>query len=389
MPLFKMPELSFRENKRRLLVLKGILSRRYAFKGPDVVQVDMTDRCRSSCILCWTHSPYVKTETHGPLDLDPVFLKDFILQLKSWGTREIYFSGGGEPFEHPRFWEILEYVENNAMDFRIHTNLALLNESDIAALVSYRHLLSFTVSVWAGEPELYSRLHGRTQKTFFTVKNLLRSININKRASLSVKLSAILCSQNLSGINEIADLAEDTGCDMLEFGVMDSNPPYTDSFLPSAEDLRILRTDFLKLVDRIGKLRYKLRISNGDIFLKRISCKGAACGEYDGFLLDTPCVAGWVFLRLRANGDFNPCLKSHRLPVGNLYKDSFSSVWNNEELQNFRQKCLMKRKPEGYFSVIGNGRGENVGCRYICDNWFLNRRLLSAVKLMRFSGVLT
>jgi len=62
--------LSVKEINRRYLNLKGILSKDNAYKGPDVVQIDLTDRCKSKCLACWMHSPFLNRSQETEIDLD-------------------------------------------------------------------------------------------------------------------------------------------------------------------------------------------------------------------------------------------------------------------------------------------------------------------------------
>jgi hypothetical protein len=65
-----------------------------------------------------------------------------------------------------------------------------------------------------------------------------------------------------------------------------------------------------------------------------------------------------------------PCLKAHKMPMGNIYKNSFSNIWNSKKYQNFRKMCMTYKKKHSYFKNIGND--PNYGCAKICDNLWQN-----------------
>ena len=120
-------KFSFEENKRKYLNIKGIISRRYAYKGPDVVQIDLTDKCKSHCLACWLHSPFLqKDKSPSANELDFQVLKRNITELACIGTKEIIISGGGEPFLYPRIWDVMEFIERKGLRFRINTNFVQL-----------------------------------------------------------------------------------------------------------------------------------------------------------------------------------------------------------------------------------------------------------------------
>jgi len=369
-------KLSLKENRRRYLNLKGILSKHHVYKGPDVVQIDLTDRCNSNCLICWLHFPLVKAESNNELDFS--VLKYFLNDLAKSGTKEVIFSGGGEPFFYPRIWEALELAEQNGLVFRINTNFTLLDKEGINRLLSFKNLISLTVSVWAGNADLYSKLHQRSSDVFHKVKDNLKFLNSVKPGKLDVKICAIINNINYLGLDDLLDFSRETGCNSIEFGVADIIPGITDSFLLSKEQLEALRKDFIKVSRNLSNKR----IFNAKLFLKRISNPLASCGEYDTSIDQSSCCVGWLFLRLRANGDFNSCLKSHRIPIGNIYKDSFSSVWDNALQREFRSKSLSADKDKEYFKQIGSFTDRGIGCKRVCDNILMNISLKRIIKCL-------
>jgi MoaA/NifB/PqqE/SkfB family radical SAM enzyme len=375
-------KFSFKEIKRRYLILEGISSRHCAYKGPDVVQIDLTDRCNSRCLLCWIHTPYKENNKNTNSDeLDLSALKNFINDIIKSGTKEIIFSGGGEPFLYPQIWEILEFVQKKGLIFRINTNFTLLNKEDINRLLSFDNLATLVISIWTGDASLYSQLHNRDIGLFDKIKNNLKFLNLSKPSALHVRLFAVVNKMNYCGLGSLIDLASETGCDAIEFGVPDVIPGATDSLLLHESQLKFLRQDFINIIKDCSNKDYVAKIFNKNIFLRRISNQMAYCGEYDSFVDKIPCYAGWLFLRLRANGDLNSCLKSHRIPIGNIYEDSFFSAWNNSLQQEFRRRSLDIHKNKDYFRFIGNGNNGDIGCKRICDNILVNEHLHKILKI--------
>ncbi len=375
-------KISFKENKRRYLNLKGIATGCYAYKGPDIVQIDLTNRCNSHCLVCWIHSPSVKEDKNTNKELDFSILKNFIKDIAKLGTKEIIFSGGGEPFSYSKIWEILEFVQKIGLVFRINTNFTLLNKKHIDRLLSFNKLAALTISVWAGDAILYSRLHNRNTDFFYKLKNNLKYLNHLKSSKVYVRLNVTITNMNYFGLRSLVDLAMETGCAAIEFGVPDLIPGVTDSFLLSKEQLCTLKRDIIKIIRQSNYKNMRVKIVNKNIFLRRIANYRACFGEYDSLVDKIPCYAGWFFLRLRANGDFNSCLKSHRIPIGNIYKDDIFLVWNNSLQQEFRDKSLNTHKDKGYFSLIGNGNDGDIGCKRICDNILMNKRLYKIIRYL-------
>lgn len=371
-----MRRLAFSEFQRRYVHFKGISNKRRAYRGPDVVQIDLTDKCNSHCLACWLHSPLAGRMAHPDWDqLEYSKVLSFISDIKRAGSREIIFSGGGEPFCFQQIWEVLAHCQQLKMPFRIHTNFTLLDEAGIRRLLQFDKLLSLAVSLWDPETQRYATVHGRNGATLELVERNLILLNRLKPAKVKVKICMVVNNLNYLSLTKMAEFAMATGCDFVEFSVTDVIPGVTDTLLLNKEQLAALKTEFIGLFNMLKLPKNKLKVENADIFLRRISCPGAALGEYDSGVENTPCYAGWFFLRLRANGDYNSCLKSHRVPVGNIYKDSFSSVWNNPAQQEFRQQGLTIVKDRDYFSFIGNAEGSEIGCRRVCDNYVVNAHM--------------
>jgi MoaA/NifB/PqqE/SkfB family radical SAM enzyme len=373
---------SFRKIKAWVLNLKGIAGGFYAYKGPDLVQIDCTDRCNSRCLACWTHSPLIKNSRETIFEeLEPAKVKDFIKELKKNGIREICFSGGGEPFLYRGIWEVLDFTQQAGIPFCINTNLTLLNEDGISRLLKYDKLRSLTVSIWAPEPGLYSMMHGRDEKSFDEVKNNLKFLNRRKHPGLDVVICSVMTNLNYSCMKELASLAAETGCGGIEFALVDVIPGATDRLLLNADQLCCLKKDISDLAKK-GIPGGKVNVVNKRLFLRRLLSPGAAFGEYDIETARKPCYAGWIFLRLRANGDFNSCRKSHRFPIGNIYQESFSSIWNNALQKEFREKGARLPKDREFFKRFGNGCDEGIGCRRSCDNALLNEHAYQIAKFL-------
>lgn len=368
--------------RRRFLNFLGIISKQRAYKGPDVVQIDLTDKCNNSCVCCWCHSPEIANRGNVAFDeLDFGVFKGFLSEIRNIGSREIYFSGGGEPFMYPGIWDALELAEKTGLSFRINTNFTLLDKGGIRRLAGFRNLRSLSVSVWAHEPDLYSRIHGRNRDVFLELKDNIRYLNSIKPSRIKTRLFCLINNLNYPYLKEMVGLAREAGSDEIEFSCLDAIPGSTDHFLLSSSQLYSLQRDFRALLGKPGEKQPGVKIACADIFLRRISSIGAASGRYDSYCEDIPCFAGWVFLRLRANGDLNSCLKSHRKPIGNIYKQNVSSVWNGPLQQEFRSKCLTLPRDKEYFGNIGNGlRDKGIGCSRVCDNVITNEHIYNLLK---------
>ena len=77
-------------------------------KGPDLLDVSITNRCNRGCDFCYRQSTYVGED---------ITLEDYQIVIdnaKECGVQQIAI-GGGEPTIHPNFCEILEMTRINGI----------------------------------------------------------------------------------------------------------------------------------------------------------------------------------------------------------------------------------------------------------------------------------
>ena len=130
----------------------------------------------------------------------------------------------------------------------------------------------------------------------------------------------------------------------------------------------------------IDKERYLVKVKFTSFlgfgaFRRRISTP-AQGRAYDADKVDTvPCCIGWIYARVKTDGAVIPCCKGDRMPLGNLYKQDFLSIWTSPEYMDFRQKALELSKKDPFFDPID--------CMAACDN--LGHNLAVAERLAKLA----
>ncbi|MDP2924042.1 MAG: radical SAM protein [Candidatus Omnitrophota bacterium] len=386
-------QLSPKAMIKSYLFIKGIRSRDYAYRGPEWVQIDLTNNCNNNCIGCWCNSPLLREKKMNPQtkskSLPYELVKEFIDEIYQLRTRKIIFSGGGEPFMHHQIMDILRYAKTKRIVCQVHTNFTLIDERLIKELIEIK-LDYLTVSLWAATAKTYKLIHSnKDEDTFYRIKDMLTLLSsFKKRKNIPfVRLHNVITNLNYQELPQMVSFAREVKADYVSFAPVDAISDYTDSLLLSDEQ----RNELLNLADSL-KNNDGFLLFDFDEFIRKISSESASRGDYDKDIIDAiPCYAGWLFARLNADGSINSCLKSHRIPVGNIYEQRFSQIWNSEKQREFRRKTRKFKKDDPYFSLIGNEPSASVGCWRGCDDFGMNirmhRKLTLLSPLLKLMGV--
>ena len=353
-------------------MVMGILNGSEAFTGPLSVQIDLTNRCNNNCIGCWCNSPLLGDKAMDPetkkKELPFKLVKKLIDELDEMCVREIYLTGGGEPFMHPRIMDIIEYIKSKGIGCDMSTNFTLISKERTKRLVDLG-VDHMNISMWAGTTKTYVKTHpNKTDEEFYKMKEMLiYTANLKDKKGKTkpiITIYNVIFNMNFHEIKEMIDFAFLVKADSVYFTMMDPVEGRTEILLLNEEQRCELIKEISKVKEYVNKknadLGTNLRVNALDQFLRRVSNENSKEGKYDSNIVDTiPCYAGWTFARIMANGYILSCLKSHLMPIGNIHKQSFKKAWYSKKQRLFREKSRCK-KSDPYFSKIN--------CYKSCDN---------------------
>ena len=165
------------------------------------------------------------------------------------------------------------------------------------------------------------------------------------------------------------DFATEVGADAVYFTVLDPVPGKTDVLLLNADERAAARNILRGIHARYEESPESLpELENYDGVIRRLGEDSAADGHYDGAAVEgIPCYIGWMFIRVLPNGDISPCCRGVDKPLGNLFRNSFSEIWNSPEYEEFRHFALTESKSHPYFAPIR--------CHTTCDNLMHNETM--------------
>ncbi len=361
----------------------GVIDGAAAFAGPESVQVDLTDRCNSDCISCWTHSPLVRDPDDPPkAELPWSAVETLLTDLAKLGTRQVYFSGGGDPTVHARWLDAVVLAKRLGLRAIINSNMTLLGQSELDALVA-TGIDRVIASVWAATGEAYARTHpSKPAEVFTELTASLRYLCDRKQPTTKVKLYNVISPVNVDEIEAMVAYACEVGADEVELTPTDSVAGRTEILhLSPAEIARALaQCERIRAIDHHNRLGHRVVLYEIDTFVKRLSSPGAPVGLYEQDTINTRgCYVGWTFARIHADGHVAPCLKCHKVDLGNINEQRFAAIWDGAPERRFRALTRNFATGDPFFALVGNDPSQAVGCFKSCDdrgrNWDMQRKL--------------
>ncbi|MBU0486063.1 MAG: radical SAM protein [Proteobacteria bacterium] len=375
-----------KDNIQQAKIACGILDKK-VYTGPWHVQIDLTNKCNNDCIACWCNSPLLgdkamRAEIKNKFLPFEVVIK-LVDELDALGARDLYFTGGGEPFMHPRILDIMRHIKSKGMRLDMSTNFTLVTK-EIAEQLIEIGVDHMNISLWAATPETYSKLHpNKNEQTFLKMTEIIDFINARKAEKQTLKpalgMYNVITSESYLEIIDMLEFAHLHRMNDINFVPVDTMPGKTDVLSLNAKQRQelseLVATLPAKRLEFQEKYQHEVLISNLEMFAQRIRSDSADEANYDAELLSSmpSCYAGWSFARILATGEVNSCLKSFKIPVGNIFESSFPEIWFGAKQHEFRAHTIDYDINDPYLKSMGNDmQTEGQGCMKCCDNLGLN-----------------
>ena len=338
------------ENTRR--------ERRWLEKNHPLRQLfwECTLRCNLSCRHCGSDCRKISATPDMPLDHFLKVLDDVTTMTAP--NRVLVNTVGGEPLVRPDIVECGKAITDRGFSWGTVTNGVLLTEDMLSKLLD-AGLRTIAVSLDGLEAE-HNWLRGNSfDATISSVKLLVRT------KGFLWDIITCVSQRNFSTLPQLKQYLIDIGVKKWRiFTIFPQGRAKLNS------ELFLSPEQYVELMDFIVETR-----KQGDIDLS-YSCEGFL-GDYEGEVRSHiyRCDAGTMTASVLANGDISGCMsiRSH-YAQGNIYRDSFSDVWNNrfEQMRNRRwlkrDECARCKAWDwcagGPFHLRGD-EGEMLHCNYL------------------------
>jgi len=299
--------------------------------------LNITNLCNFRCKTCLReYGRY----NNLPFEL----LKKAIIQGKELNLKGVGLTGG-EPFMHPGFKEIVEFLVSENINFGIITNGYNIKKYDFIFRNYKKNLSRVVISLDGATKEVHDKIR---QKGSFerAVNSAKKLINMNIRTEIQTCINKL----NIDQTEDIVILAESIGINTMSFlGIIRTD---------ENKNICLSRNERLKLVQRIKKIKSK-RI-NVDISQSIITNRDVNFCIHADYLLS---------LELNPKGEIVYCCDTVRdgAVIGSLKNENFADLYKKAlDWTAYLKKVRLNK-------IQNNQIDDDFDCCNFCSNVLRDR----------------
>ena len=311
---------------------------------PIYIEISPVGACSHRCLFC-----AVDYIGYKSVRLQTDVLCARLREMGELGVKSVMFAGEGEPLIHSSINQIVSAALASGIAVSFTTNGVLLNKLDLHGVAWVK------VSLNAGRPQTYARIHGTKEKDWDIVWRNLEDA-AKRKGDCTLGVQTLLLPENRDEMYLLAARCRDVGVDYLvikpysqhRFSLNHMDINYGGSIAACIEQAMAAQTDNFAVIAR----QESMKAVNEPI-------PYAKC-------MATPFT--WAYWM--ANGDLYGCsayLLDPRFNYGNLNTHTFAEVWQGEkrranwayvrdhlDIGECRQSCRMD-KANRYLTDLVNG----------------------------------
>ena len=343
--------------------------RGYSF-SPKSICLIVTEQCNLKCIMCDIGQS--KTQSSSPVYFpisESIKKGREVMTLKDWKAlvddvvrmrwNPLILLTGTEPFLYPELLELVEYIVANNLRPHITTNGVLLSRfaRQLVDLCKNPDSISITVSL-DGIGEVHDKIRG-VNATFEKVITGLEEITERKKERAKsypeVGITYTISNFNYRHMRDFVQWFQerDLGITSINFShlwfkddeiVRNHNKEYGDLFSVSQENitgLNISEIDMDFVHSELRAICENYARSSFSVFEHpELTCEEAKkyYAKTTELVYYKRCLAPWRNVSVTPGGEVIISPMCLDYPIGNVKKDSFSHLWNDEPLRYFRKE---------------------------------------------------
>ncbi len=307
---------------------------------PAIANIEITTYCNLKCQFC-ARAKLNKPNKHMSSD---TFIS--ILGMLP-NTYKIVLVGLGETLMHPQILDFIKYGKLHKKKVGLVTNGMVLNKALSMQLLE-AGLDSIAFSIDGFDQELSSIVREGTNfsKVITNIKEFTRIAN---SYPVSKAVFSAVSTSTAPHLIELVEMVSELGVDVLMLSDINFKTNLAHTLWQNIDD-QIEGTVKKAISNAFSKSLPVLSVHGLEEF--------GLENRYHDFLMIPPaqlyqrskthtwCYSPWQTIPIDVNGNITLCDCQPELVLGNLFQDSFSSIWNGETLKNYRAEMLGPNPPE-------------------------------------------
>lgn len=313
--------------------------------------VNLTFRCNLRCKMCTQYGENYKEQAMDEIDIEDWVV--FLDEIKDVNPKPKIILMGGEPFLYRYFSEFFNKAYSNGLKIHIVTNgyyldkfIPLLEDCDINITVSIDGLFDTHDNI-RGKKGLFEKVR----------ENIELIDKLQKQGSkIKLRLNHVMLPENIDNIFEFYKFFNKYNIDTFTFQHIQSsddklnqitqkqwkerlNQDYCMGLIPK-ENYKLDKTFALKVKNSLDNFKNHCTENNCFAFP---ALEDDELEDYytnnnlDNLRKNMICTIPWTTPTINPNGDVSNCISNI---IGNIKKESFWDIWNNEKAQNLRDSLV-------------------------------------------------
>lgn len=296
----------------------------------NTVSISLTSKCNINCTYC-----YESENQTG--EMPKSLLNDILQQLSDYGVHNIILSGG-EPLLYKHIIFAIEKVITYNLKPIICTSGDGFNEN-LGRIIWDLGVSEIEFSVDSINPDI-----NKITRPNQNLEKLIDSIKIANKIGFTVKAGITACSTNSNFIYKFLEFSVEHDIKKIRISPLVVSKASINNHIKFDRNERI---DLFTKINHLNKSQsYKTEIELDDMVFLANSVDGLVYNvlrEYstkENILLG--CSAGISICAIDYLGNIYPC-PMLKLSCGNLYKSSFSNIWENSDIiRILKERSMLK-----------------------------------------------
>lgn len=293
------------------------------------LHIDITTRCNLKCKMCeWRY----KVNQVNPIEMSFEDFRKLIGEGMRLGARKIVLSATGEGTLHKNFPEMIDYAYNKGLEIEMITNLTVLNEKILGAVLRVN---SLTVSFDGATKKTYERI--RVGASFDRTVANLKTV-VSRKGKMKISVNHVLQKDNIREVDKFVELiCSIGGIDYVSFKLPHNEVSEVwKKVMISDKDLDWFIAKLDEIYAKFRRNGIKVDI-NADPKNHRDEIRK---GIYRPWIHEIPCYNLWTGAFVNPEGFVLPCCNFYRKSdaLGNVNEQPLAEIWRSAKYNKLRKR---------------------------------------------------